>query len=95
MGPQARYLGGDVPDEVLLWQDPIPEVDYPQIDEDHITTLKAEILDSDLTVPELVRTGAHVAVGQLEPGFGESQLEFFWILEKALGDLAIGRIFLE
>jgi catalase-peroxidase len=56
MGPRARYLGAEVPAEVLIWQDPIPPVDHPLIDERDIEKLKAEILDSGLTVPELVRT---------------------------------------
>jgi catalase-peroxidase len=53
MGPRARYVGG--PDEALLWQDPIPAVDHKLIDSGDIKDLKAEILESDLTVAELVR----------------------------------------
>ncbi|MDJ0905589.1 MAG: catalase/peroxidase HPI [Woeseiaceae bacterium] len=53
MGPRARYVGG--PDEVLLWQDPIPAVDHDLIDADDIEDLKAEILKSGASVPELVR----------------------------------------
>jgi len=56
MGPRARYVGADVPEEELLWQDPVPYVDHEPIDADDIAKLKAEILDSKLTVPELVRT---------------------------------------
>ncbi|NIV45736.1 MAG: catalase-peroxidase, partial [Gammaproteobacteria bacterium] len=56
MGPRARYLGDEVPAEVLLWQDPIPEVDHPRIGDREIAKLKGEILASGLTVPELVRT---------------------------------------
>ncbi len=56
MGPRVRYLGAEVPAEVLIWQDPVPAVDYALIDADAIAKLKAEILDSGLTVPELVRT---------------------------------------
>jgi catalase-peroxidase len=56
MGPRARYIGNEVPDEVLLWQDPVPPVDYELIDADDVAELKAEILDSGLTVSELVRT---------------------------------------
>ncbi|MCS3904260.1 catalase-peroxidase [Methylohalomonas lacus] len=56
MGPRARYVGGNVPDEPLIWQDPIPEVDHPLIDASDIADLKAAILDSGLSVPELVRT---------------------------------------
>ena len=56
MGPRARYIGADVPDEELLWQDPVPAVDFELIDAADIASLKAEILDSGLTIPELVRT---------------------------------------
>ncbi|WP_335338280.1 catalase/peroxidase HPI [Pseudohongiella spirulinae] len=56
MGPRARYVGNDVPEEVLSWQDPIPEVDYQTINARDIRALKSDILDSGLTVPELVRT---------------------------------------
>jgi catalase-peroxidase len=55
MGPRARYVGTDVPDEVLLWQDPIPAVDHELIDAADIAALKADILDSGLTVTELVK----------------------------------------
>ena len=56
MGPRARYVGSEVPAEELLWQDPIPSVDYKLIDATDIAKLKSRILDSGLTVPELVRT---------------------------------------
>jgi catalase-peroxidase len=56
MGPRARYLGADVPKEVLLWQDPLPDVDYALIDSDDAARLKSKILASGLTVPELLRT---------------------------------------
>ena len=56
MGPKARYISNDLPGEDLIWQDPVPAVDHDLIDEDDISELKAEILDSGLTVPELVRT---------------------------------------
>ena len=56
MGPRARYLGSQVPDEALLWQDPVPVADYQMIEAADIAELKAEILDSGLTVSELVRT---------------------------------------
>lgn len=55
MGPQGRYLGSEVPKEQLLWQDPIPAVDYKLISDDDAKKLKAEIINSGLTVPELVR----------------------------------------
>ena len=56
MGPRARYLGPLVPKEVLIWQDPIPEVDHPLIDDRDAADLKARILASGLTVPQLVST---------------------------------------
>jgi len=56
MGPRARYLGPDVPKEVLLWQDPLPDVDYALIDSDDVAKLKSKILASGLTTSELVRT---------------------------------------
>jgi catalase-peroxidase len=56
MGPRARYVGAEVPAEVLLWQDPVPAVDHDLIDATDITKLKSEILASGLTIPELVRT---------------------------------------
>jgi len=56
MGPRARYLGADVPAEVLSWQDPLPAVDYELIDAADIAALKSKILATGLTVPELVRT---------------------------------------
>ncbi|MER6851285.1 catalase/peroxidase HPI [Streptomyces flaveolus] len=55
MGPLARYLGPWVP-EPQLWQDPVPEVDHPLVGADDIATLKARILDSGLSVPQLVTT---------------------------------------
>ena len=56
MGPRARYVGDEIPEEVLLWQDPVPAVDHDLIDARDIASLKSEILDSGLTVPALVRT---------------------------------------
>ncbi|MGD2097088.1 MAG: catalase/peroxidase HPI [Desulfobacterales bacterium] len=56
MGPRARYLGPEVPDEELLWQDPIPEVDHELIDDNDIATLKGKILDSGLSISEMVST---------------------------------------
>ncbi len=56
MGPRARYVGSDVPKESFIWQDPIPELDYEAIDENDIAALKADILDSGLTVPQLIKT---------------------------------------
>jgi catalase-peroxidase len=56
MGPRARYVGSDVPAEILMWQDPIPELNHELVDAADIAALKAEILDSGLSVSELVRT---------------------------------------
>ncbi len=56
MGPRTRYLGPEVPDEELIWQDPIPAVNHELIDEKDITTLKDRILASGLSVSELVST---------------------------------------
>ena len=54
MGPRSRYLGNDVPDEELIWQDPVPAVDHILIDKTDISTLKTKILGSGLTVSQLV-----------------------------------------
>lgn len=54
MGPKARYLGPEIPNEDLVWQDPIPEVDYELIDGQDIARLKTKIMDSGLAVSELV-----------------------------------------
>jgi catalase-peroxidase len=56
MGPRSRYLGPEVPAEELIWQDPVPEVDHELIDEKDIADLKAKILSSGLSIPELVST---------------------------------------
>ena len=56
MGPKARYLGKEVPAEMLLWQDPVPAVDHALIDATDIQNLKAKVLASGLTVPQLVKT---------------------------------------
>ncbi|QDG51287.1 catalase/peroxidase HPI [Persicimonas caeni] len=56
MGPHSRFLGPEVPDEVMLWQDPVPEVDHELIGDEEIAELKTTILDSGLSTVELVRT---------------------------------------
>jgi len=56
MGPIARYLGPLVPKEQLIWQDPLPAVDHPLVDGADIAALKAKILASGLSIPELVAT---------------------------------------
>jgi catalase-peroxidase len=56
LGPRARYVGSEVPGEVLAWQDPVPAVDHPLIDANDTAALKAKILASGLTGPELIRT---------------------------------------
>ena len=55
LGPRARYLGDEVPDEVLVWQDPIPEVNHDLVTDADVRKLKADILDTGLSVSELVR----------------------------------------
>mgnify|MGYP006122676867 FL=1 len=56
MGPRSRYLGPDVPKEVLIWQDPIPEVDHELVDLNDISDLKEIILSTDLSLSELIST---------------------------------------
>ena len=56
MGPIQRYLGPEVPQEELLWQDPVPAVDHPLVGEAEVAELKQQLLDSGLTVAELVGT---------------------------------------
>jgi catalase-peroxidase len=56
MGPRARYLGPEVPGEELIWQDPVPAIDHPLIDDRDAAALKANVLASGLTVSQLVST---------------------------------------
>ena len=56
MGPRARYVGAEVPSEVLTWQDPIPAIKHPLITKKDIVKLKQQIVNSGLTTAELVRT---------------------------------------
>lgn len=56
LGPRARYLGPEIPGEELIWQDPVPEVNHALVDDKDIAALKSKILDSDLSVSELVYT---------------------------------------
>ena len=56
MGPRTRYVGPEVPTEVLIWQDPIPAVNYTLIDATDVEALKAKVLATGLTVSELVST---------------------------------------
>src|SRR6185437_11550800 len=56
MGPRARYLGPEVPDEVLIWQDPVPEPSGDPIDAAEIAALKERILATGLSVAQLVST---------------------------------------
>ncbi len=55
MGPKARYWGPEVPDEELIWQDPVPAVDY-DLSDSEVASLKEKIMDTGLTVSELVKT---------------------------------------
>jgi catalase-peroxidase len=85
MGPRVRYLGPEVPSEVLIWQDPVPAVTHPLIDAADVAALKAQVLDSGLSVSQLVsaawasassfrgsdkRGGANGARVRLEPQNG-------------------------
>ncbi|MBS3947281.1 MAG: catalase/peroxidase HPI [Dethiobacter sp.] len=56
MGPRSRYLGMEVPKEELIWQDPVPSVDFELIDEQDIADLKGKIMSSGLSVSQLVST---------------------------------------
>lgn len=56
MGPRSRYLGADVPSEILIWQDPVPAVDHALVENADIELLKKEILSSGLTISQLVTT---------------------------------------
>ena len=56
MGPRSRYLGPEVPEEELIWQDPVPAVDHELIDENDIADLKRRIIDSGIAISELVST---------------------------------------
>jgi len=56
MGPRVRYLGPEVPEEELLWQDPVPDADYAEIDDADVAELKQTLLSSGLTIPQLVAT---------------------------------------
>jgi catalase-peroxidase len=56
MGPRSRYLGPEVPAEELIWQDPIPAVDHPLVEAADVAALKKSILDSGLSVSQLVST---------------------------------------
>merc|ERR1711879_488196 len=56
MGPKERYLGPEVPQEELIWQDPIPEVNHELVSSQDISDLKSKILDTNLSISELVST---------------------------------------
>jgi catalase-peroxidase len=56
MGPPERFLGPEVPDETMVWQDPLPDRDYDLVDDEQVADLKAELLDSDLSRSQLVKT---------------------------------------
>ena len=56
MGPKARYLGTDVPEESFIWQDPVPKADYKHISSKDVAKLKKDILDTGLTLQQLVKT---------------------------------------
>ncbi len=56
MGPRSRYLGPEVPEEELIWQDPVPAVDHELVNENDLTDLKARITASGLSIPQMVST---------------------------------------
>ncbi|WP_276259949.1 catalase/peroxidase HPI [Haloglomus litoreum] len=56
MGPPERFLGPEVPDETMLWQDPVPDADYGLVGDESVAQLKEELLDSDLSRQQLVKT---------------------------------------
>jgi catalase-peroxidase len=56
MGPPERFLGPEVPEETMVWQDPLPDRDYDLVDDEQVADLKAELLDSDLSRSQLVKT---------------------------------------
>ncbi len=63
MGPKARYLGPEVPDEDLIWQDPLPAAHHPLVDDEDVRRLKAEVLDLGLPPRELIYTAWSAAAG--------------------------------
>jgi len=56
MGPPERFLGPEVPDETMIWQDPVPDVDHGLVGDEEIAALKERVRESDLSVPQLVKT---------------------------------------
>lgn len=56
MGPRSRYLGSEVPEEELIWQDPVPPVDHELVDDQDVSELKGKILEAGLSISELVST---------------------------------------
>jgi catalase-peroxidase len=56
MGPRARYVGAEAPSEAMIWQDPVPAADYKPIGDSDVASLKTAVLDSGLSVSDLVRT---------------------------------------
>ena len=56
MGPPERFLGPEVPDEEMIWQDPLPDADYETVDDEDVAALKSRIRETDLTVAQLAKT---------------------------------------
>ena len=54
MGPRVRYLGPEVPSEVLIWQDPVPDVDHPLVDDNDVSDIKAKVLSSGIPAADLI-----------------------------------------
>ena len=67
MGPLSRYLGPEMPNEELLWQDPIPAVDHPLVNDSDVAALKSKLLASGLSVSQLVSTAWAAASGCPSP----------------------------
>ncbi|WP_028792868.1 catalase/peroxidase HPI [Thalassobaculum salexigens] len=61
MGPRVRYLGPEVPSEELIWQDPVPDVDHPLVDDKDVADLKAKILSSGIPAADLIATAWNAA----------------------------------
>ena len=61
MGPRVRYLGPEVPSEELIWQDPVPDVDHPLVDDKDVADLKAKVLSSGIPAADLIATAWNAA----------------------------------
>jgi catalase-peroxidase len=81
MGPLSRYLGAEVPKEVLIWQDPLPAVDHELVNDQDIAQLKAKLLDSGLTTAS-VAVSADTSYGTLSiTATGIAATTIVWLAE--------------